>query len=47
VGGFTYDIFTDGVGGPVLASNPTIVVGDGAGTYEKSIALKTDDFTCP
>ena len=47
VGGFTYDIFTDGVGGPVLASNPTIVVGDGAATYEKSIALKTDDFTCP
>lgn len=46
VSGMTYDIFTDGVGGPVLTSNPTIQVGDGSGVYEQDIALKTDDFVC-
>jgi hypothetical protein len=46
MGGFTYDIFTDGVGGPILSSNPTAVVGSAAGSYEKNVFLKTDDFTC-
>ncbi|MCG3142285.1 MAG: hypothetical protein HDKAJFGB_03711 [Anaerolineae bacterium] len=42
----TYDIFTDGVGGPVLADPPTIEIGSGTGTYEKNLSLKTDDFVC-
>ncbi len=46
VSGMTYDIFTDGVGGPVMTSNPTIQVGDGSGVYEQDIALKTDDYSC-
>lgn len=46
ISGLTYDIFTDGVGGPVLDSLPTIEVGDSSGTYEKNLSLKTDDFTC-
>lgn len=47
VGGMTYDIFTDGVGGPLLDSNPTVEVGTGQGSYEKNVFLKTDDLTCP
>lgn len=46
INGLTYDIFTDGVGGPVLANLPTIEIGSGTGTYEKNLSLKTDDFVC-
>ena len=44
ISGFTYDIFTDGVGGPVLTSNPTIEVGEAPTTYPINLALGTDDF---
>lgn len=49
IGGFTYDIFTDGVGGPILGDNPTIEVGDAPTTYDVNLALETDDFSgsCP
>lgn len=47
VDGFNYDIFTDGVGGSVLASDPTVDVGTGQGNYEKNVFLKTNDVTCP
>jgi hypothetical protein len=47
IGGYTYDIFTDKVGGPPLTSNPTIEVASGVGTYEVDLALKTDDQVCP
>ncbi len=43
VGNYTYNVFTDGVGGPVLASNPTVSVGQANGNYEKNIFLKTND----
>lgn len=44
ISGFTYDIFTDGVGGPALTSNPTIEVGEAPITYPINLALGTDDF---
>jgi hypothetical protein len=48
INGFTYNVFTDGVGGPALGSNPTVVVGQGAGTYKTDLFLKTTDaITCP
>lgn len=43
VGGFTYDIFTDGLGGPPLGSSPTIQVGQGSGSYKVNLFLMTDD----
>ncbi|MBI4673622.1 MAG: VWA domain-containing protein, partial [Chloroflexi bacterium] len=46
INGLTYDIYTDGVGGPVLAQLPSIDVGTGSGTYEKNLSLKTDDLVC-
>lgn len=47
VDGFTYDVFTDGVGGPVLGSPPVIDVGQAQTTYQTELALKTDDpLTC-
>ncbi len=46
ISGLTYDIFTDGVGGPVLSDPPSIEIGTGAGTYEKNLSLKTDDLVC-
>ena len=49
MGGFTYDLFTDGVGGPILTDNPTVEVGDAPTSYDVNIALETDDFagSCP
>ncbi|HZQ05636.1 MAG TPA: hypothetical protein VFD70_03600, partial [Anaerolineae bacterium] len=48
VDGFTYDVFTDGVGGPDLGSAPTVVVGDATTTYSTEIALRTNDgVSCP
>ncbi|TAH51899.1 MAG: VWA domain-containing protein [Chloroflexota bacterium] len=48
VNGFTYDVFTNGVGGPALASNPTVTVGQGGGTYKTDLFLKTtDSVSCP
>ncbi|MCC7163176.1 MAG: VWA domain-containing protein [Anaerolineae bacterium] len=44
ISGFTYDIFTDGVGGPILNNNPTIEVGEAPTTYPINLALGTDDF---
>ncbi len=46
IGGLTYDILTDGVGGPVLTELPTIEIGTGTGTYEKNLSLKNDDLVC-
>ncbi len=42
----TYDIYTEGVGGPDLTELPTIEIGTGSGTYEKNLSLATDDFVC-
>lgn len=42
VNGITYSVFTDGVGGPVLGSNPTVVVGTGSGTYKTDVFLKAN-----
>ncbi len=49
VGGMTYDIFTQGVGGPILEQNPTVEVGDAPISYDVSLALETDEFegSCP
>jgi hypothetical protein len=49
IGGLTYDIFTQGVGGPILEDNPTVEVGDAPISYDVSLALETDDFegSCP
>lgn len=44
ISGFTYDIFTDGVGGPALTQNPTIEVGEAPISYPINLALGTDDF---
>lgn len=47
VNGFTYNTFTDGLGGPALTSNPTIVVGQNQGQYKIDLFLKTTDpVTC-
>lgn len=46
ISGFTYDIFTNGVGGPDLTSNPTIEVGQAPTTYPINLSLRTDDFAC-
>lgn len=47
VEGLTYDVFTDGVGGPPLTSSPTITVGQGATTYKAELDLKTNTaVTC-
>lgn len=43
INGFTYNVFTNGVGGPALGANPTVAVGDGAGTYKTDLFLKTTD----
>ncbi len=43
IGGFTYNVFTDGLGGPPLGSNPTVVVDLGSGTYKTEVYLKTGD----
>jgi Flp pilus assembly protein TadG len=45
--GVTYDVFTDGVGGPPLTSNPTAVVDIGSGTYRTDLALMSNQsFSC-
>jgi hypothetical protein len=41
INGFTYNVFTDGVGGPDLTSNPTVDVGIGSGTYKTDLALRS------
>jgi hypothetical protein len=43
VEGFTYDVFTDGVGGPDLGSSPSINVGNASTTYQTELDLRTDD----
>ncbi len=40
INGITYNVFTDGLGGPPLASNPTVVVGTASGTYRTDLFLK-------
>jgi len=48
VNGITYNIFTDGMGGPPLPSSPTVVVGASSGTYKIDLFLKTGSPpTCP
>jgi hypothetical protein len=48
VNGFTYNVFTNGLGGPALSSHPTVVVGDGVGTYKTDLFLMTtDSISCP
>lgn len=49
ISGLTYDLFTNGVGGPILQDNPTIEVGDAPTSYDVNLALETDDFagSCP
>ncbi len=50
VGNFTYNVFTDGVGGPPYSGGamPTVEVGIGSGTYKADLALKTSsNITCP
>ncbi len=42
----TNNILTDGIGGPVLASNPSIVVSAGTDSYTQNLALKASDFVC-
>lgn len=46
VDGHTYDTYTDGVGGPVLTSNPTIDISASQGTFDKNVYLKTNDTIC-
>jgi hypothetical protein len=38
--GITYNIFTDGLGGPALPSSPTVTVGTSSGTYRTDLYLK-------
>lgn len=40
INGITYNVFTDGVGGPPLGSNPTVTVGIGSDTYKTDVFLK-------
>ena len=40
INGITYNVFTDGLGGPPLASNPTVTVGTASGTYRTDLFLK-------
>lgn len=43
INGLTYNVFTDGLGGAVLTSNPTVVVDTGSGTYKTDLFLKTNN----
>jgi hypothetical protein len=48
VDGIRYDVLTNGVGGEVLTSYPTITLSPASGTYKMNISLKTDTtITCP
>lgn len=48
INGFTYNVFTNGVGGPDLTTNPTVVVGTGSGTYKADVSLRTSStLSCP
>jgi len=40
INGITYNVFTDGLGGPPLTSNPTVTVGTASGTYRTDLYLK-------
>lgn len=40
INGITYNVFTDGLGGPPLSSNPTVTVGTASGTYRTDLFLK-------
>jgi hypothetical protein len=40
INGITYNVFTDGVGGPPLSSNPTVDVLIGSDTYKTDVFLK-------
>ena len=44
VGNYTYNAFTQFVGGPPLTSLPTVDVGVGDGTYKTDLFLKTNTF---
>jgi len=41
INGITYNVFTDGLGGPALGSSPTVTVGIASGTYRTDLFLKT------
>ena len=43
INGLTYNVFTDGLGGAALTSNPTVVVDTGSGTYKTDLFLKTNN----
>lgn len=40
INGVTYNVFTDGLGGPALTSSPTVTVGTSSGTYRTDLFLK-------
>lgn len=40
INGITYNVFTDGLGGPALGSSPTVTVGTSSGTYRTDLFLK-------
>lgn len=40
INGITYNVLTDGLGGPPLTSNPTVTVGTASGTYRTDLFLK-------
>jgi hypothetical protein len=40
INGITYNVLTDGLGGPPLGSNPTVTVGTASGTYRTDLFLK-------
>lgn len=40
INGITYNVLTDGLGGPPLTSDPTVVVGTSSGTYRTDLFLK-------
>lgn len=40
INGITYNVLTDGLGGPPLSSNPTVTVGTASGTYRTDLFLK-------
>ena len=43
VNGLTYNVPTDGVGGPVLAFPLSVQVGTSSGTYKTDVFLRTGD----
>lgn len=40
INGITYNVFTDGLGGPALTASPTVTVGTASGTYRTDLFLK-------